>query len=82
MKTKNNLPNWFNGTIYHEGSEVQNRFSGDSCYLNKYELSMYDFVIGASTCYDLGIPVNVDELRKGLDWFKQHNPSAYMILLD
>ena len=81
-KTKQEIPKWFKGTVYDEGGEVQNRFGGDSCYLNNIELSIYDFVIGASVCYEYGFPVNVDDLRKGLDWFKQHNPSAYMILLD
>ena len=25
---------------------------------------------------------SVKELRKGLDWFRQHNAEAYMVLLD
>ena len=48
------LPKWFKGQLYDEGAEVQNRFGGDSCYLNAEELSMYDFVIGASTVYEMG----------------------------
>ena len=42
------LPKWFQGEVYTEGAEVTNRFGGDSCYLTAEELSMYDFVIGAS----------------------------------
>tara|TARA_R100000030_G_scaffold77303_1_gene60182 strand:+ start:206 stop:451 length:246 start_codon:yes stop_codon:yes gene_type:complete len=78
------LPKWFNGQLYDEGAEVQNRFGGDSCYLNAEELSMYDFVIGASTMYEMGRYNNklVNDLRKGLNWFRKNNPSAYMILLD
>ena len=78
------LPKWFNGEVYTEGAEVQNRFGGDSCYLNAEELSMYDFVIGASTMCEIGRYNNklVNDLRKGLDWFRKNNPSAYMILLD
>ena len=79
------LPKWFNGELYKEGAEVQNRFGGDSCYLNAEELSMYDFVIGASNMYEMGIfntPQHVQDLRKGLDWFRKNNPSAYMTLLD
>ena len=78
------LPKWFNGQLYDEGAEVQNRFGGDSCYLNAEELSMYDFVIGASTMYEMGRYNNklVNDLRKGLDWFRKNNPRAYMILLD
>ena len=78
----NKLPKWFNGEVYTEGAEVTNRFGGDSCYLNAEELSMYDFVIGASTLYEMGLNTNVNDLRKGLDWFRKNNPSAYMTLLD
>ena len=42
METKQKLPKWFNGELYDEGAEVQNRFSGDKCQLNNVELSMYD----------------------------------------
>tara|TARA_R100000773_G_scaffold32410_1_gene27649 strand:+ start:472 stop:717 length:246 start_codon:yes stop_codon:yes gene_type:complete len=78
------LPKWFNGEVYTEGAEVKNRFGGDSCYLNAEELSMYDFVIGASTMYEMGRYNTklVTDLRKGLDWFRKNNPSAYMTLLD
>ena len=80
----NKLPKWFNGELYKEGAEVQNRFGGDSCYLNAEELSMYDFVIGASNMCEMGRYNNklVNDLRKGLDWFSKNNPSAYMTLLD
>jgi hypothetical protein len=78
------LPEWFNGEVYTEGAEVKNRFGGDSCQLNAEELSMYDFVIGASNMYELGMHHDklVTDLRKGLDWFRKNNPSAYMTLLD
>ena len=76
------LPKWFKGQLYDEGAEVQNRFGGDSCSLNAEELSMYDFVIGASTIYEMGLDVNINDLRKGLDWFRKNNAKAYMILLD
>ena len=79
------LPKWFNGELYKEGAEVQNRFGGDSCYLNAEELSMYDYVIGASNMIEMGMfntPQHVQDLRKGLNWFRKNNPSAYMTLLD
>ena len=86
MKTKKQiLPEWFNGELYKEGREVTNRFGGDSCYLNAEELSMYDFVIGASNMAEMGIfntPQHIADLRKGLDWFRKNNAEAYMILLD
>ncbi len=85
MSKKQEIPEWFNGQVYEKGAEVTNRFGGDSCYLNNIELSIYDYIIGASDMIELGIfntPKHVQDLRKGLDWFKQYNAKAYMILLD
>ena len=86
MNTKEvKLPSWFNGDIYEEGGIVQNRFSGEEYELNNVELSIYDFIIGASIVAEMGIlnsPHHIQELRKGLDWFRKNNPEAYMILLD
>ena len=45
---KQKLPKWFTGELYAKGAEVTNRFGGDSCYLNNVELSMYDFIMGAT----------------------------------
>ena len=86
MKTKKQvLPEWFNGELYKKGGTVQNRFSGEEYELNNVELSMYDFVIGASTMAEMGIfntPQHIADLRKGLDWFRKNNAEAYMVLLD
>tara|TARA_A100001201_G_scaffold115517_1_gene99153 strand:+ start:492 stop:758 length:267 start_codon:yes stop_codon:yes gene_type:complete len=86
MKNKEQpVPSWFNGTIYEKGDVVQNRFGGGSIELNNVELSMYDFIIGASTVIEMGMfntPQHVQDLRKGLDWFKRYSPEAYMVLLD
>ena len=82
---KQKLPKWFKGELYKEGAEVTNRFGGDSCYLNNVELSMYDFVIGSSMLMEMSggyKHTNVNELRKGLDWFRVNNAKAYMVLLD
>ena len=78
------LPKWFQGEVYTEGAEVTNRFGGDSCYLNAEELSMYDFVIGASNICEMGMYDEklIADLRKGLNWFRKYNAKAYMILLD
>ena len=82
--TKTQLPKWFHGEVYAEGAEVTNRFGGDSCQLNAEELSMYDFIIGASNLYEMGFyaPKTMDDMRRGLDWFKKNNAEAYMKLLD
>ena len=81
-KTKQELPSWVNGELYEEGGTVQNRFSGEEYELNNVELSMYDFVMGASIVMEMGLDTDIVNLRKGLDWFKKHNPKAYMVLLD
>ena len=82
--TKVELPKWFKGEVYTEGAEVTNRFGGDSCYLTAEELSMYDFIIGASNLMEMGFyaPKTIDDMRKGLDWFRKNNVDAYYKLLD
>ena len=82
METKQKLPKWFTGELYDEGAEVQNRFSGDKCQLNNVELSMYDFVMGATMCMEMAMPCNITELTQGLDWFRKNTAEAYMLLLD
>ena len=85
IKNKQQLPKWFRGELYKEGATVRNRFSGEEYELNAMELSMYDFVMGATVAMEIGIfntPHHVQELRKGLDWFRKNNAEAYMVLLD
>ena len=83
--TKQQLPKWFRGELYEEGATVRNRFSGEEYKLNNVELSMYDFVIGSTIVLEMAGGYKhtyVNELRKGLDWFRQNNAKAYMVLLD
>ena len=82
--SKQTLPKWFTGEMYEEGATVQNRFSGEEAELTATELSMYDFVMGASIMIEMGMsnPSTVKSLRKGLDWFRENNSKAYMTLLD
>ena len=80
------LPKWFDGELYSEGDTVANPYSGEEIELTAEELSMYDFCMGATFVYEMG-GLSVDgkilkDLRKGLDWFRKHNPEAYMVLLD
>ena len=79
------LPKWFNGELYKEGATVRNRFSGEEYELNNIELSMYDFIMGSTIVLEMAGGYNhtdVNELRKGLDWFRMNNAAAYMVLLD
>ena len=82
------LPKWFDGTKHKQGDIVANPFSGAEFYLNRDELSMYDFLKGAE--YTLIIMSEKDEtddqlvkdFDKGRDWFRKNNIDAYMALLD
>jgi hypothetical protein len=82
------LPEWFEGELYKEGSIVKNRFSGEEIELTAVELSMYDFIMGCTMIiecseYPFIAPDKVvTDLRNGLDWFKENNIKAYMVLLD
>jgi hypothetical protein len=95
MKSKKQVkPKWFEGIVYEEGTTVHNPFSGESYELNALELSIYDFIIGANQVLetvfdngDIGEPNKktkklVKDLHEGLDWFRENNAKAYMILLD
>ena len=81
----NKLPKWFTGELYEEGGMVSNRFSGDEMKLTSEELSMYDFIMGATMMMEMNIKYDtqmIADLRKGLEWFKENNSKAYMVLLD
>jgi hypothetical protein len=82
---KQELPKWFRGELYDKGDTVRNRFSGEEYKLNNVELSMYDFIIGSTMVMEMAggyKHTDVEELRKGLDWFRMNNAEAYMVLLD
>ena len=85
-ETKQKLPEWFNGSLYKTGGAVQNPFSGELYELNNVELSMYDFLTGCSILFSKSSNRVKDEMindyQKGLRWFRQNNPEAYMALLD
>ncbi len=98
MTTKNNKqekPKWFTGAWYKTGDIVQNPFSGELYELTGPELSMYNFIKGAEYTININyektgeffvedpaIVKLTNDMRKGLDWFRSENPTAYMTLLD
>jgi hypothetical protein len=79
---KQPIPKWFEGTVYKKGGIVENRFTREEYELNNIELSMYDFIMGATIVMEMGLETDIKNLRRGLDWFRTHNPKAYMVLLD
>jgi hypothetical protein len=84
-QNKQEIPKWFDGTIYSKGSEVRNPFSGETYELNAKELSIYDFIMGCNQMWGMGLKPTkqtVNEFDLALTWFKVNNPEAYMALLD
>ena len=55
---------------------VENPYSGAGVMLEPDAVAVYDFVKGCEMFRDY------DNVRKGCDWFKKHEPEAYMVLLD
>ena len=69
--------------------ERKNRFNGESVMLTKEEAAKHDAIFInelAATLEDkeLGYGGSKlwDKVRANLNWFRQHNAKAYMILLD
>ena len=69
--------------------ERKNRFSGESILLTKEEAAKHDAIFInelAATLEDkvsgYGSSKLWEKVRKDLDWFRQHNAKAYMVLLD
>jgi hypothetical protein len=69
--------------------ERHNRFNGESIMLTKEEAKIHDDIFInelRATVEDkqlgTGMSDHWDAVRKGLDWFRQHNAEAYMVLLD
>ena len=90
---KEKLSDWFEGELYTEGANVQNRFTGEEIPLNAEELSVYDFVMGCEIYLEMqlegddklessDIKFLRKNMRKGLKWFQSTNPKAYKILLE
>lgn len=70
------LPDWFDAEIYDKGDMITNPFSKASIYIDRKALSMYDVIMGANAMENWGI------VHKGSDWFREHYPKEYMVLLD
>ena len=70
--------------------ERKNRFNGESIMLTKEEAAKHDAIFInelAATLEDKeagydGASKLWDKVRANLDWFRQHNAKAYMVLLD
>ena len=68
---------------------VQNPFSGQSIDMPRFAVAVYDVTMGSNLIaesYDqkhgVGTSPLWKDVRKGLDWFRQHFAKEYMVLLD
>ena len=59
-----------------EPVEVSNPYSGQKCVLQPTAIAVYDCIKGAEALGEM------DTVRKGIDWFIEHYPKEYMVLLD
>ena len=97
MKIKYNnkniaLPFNFGGKSKSTSTEMVNRtnpFSGQSIDLPGFAAAVYDVTMGSNLIaesYDqkhgMGSSPAWKDVRKGLDWFRQHFAKEYMVLLD
>ena len=67
----------FNCSVYQDKEvEIANRFTEEKTKMPGYAASVYDTIIGAERfgAWDI--------VRAGLDWFRQHFPKQYMVVLD
>ena len=56
--------------------EVSNPYSGEKVMLEPIAVAVYDCIKGAEMLEDH------DMMQKGMDWFAEHYPDEYMVLLD
>ena len=67
--------------------ERKNRFNGESVMLTKEEADRHDCIFLAEHMAEVHTDPDTKDkhykiMRKHLDWFRQHNAEAYMVLLD
>ena len=55
---------------------IQNRFGGHSISIPWFAAAVYDVIMGSEKLGEW------DDHRKGLEWFGEYFPDAYMVLLD
>ena len=72
-----------------EMETVTNQFSGQSIAMPRFAIAVYDVTMGSNhmaESYDskhgTGTSPLWNDVRKGLDWFRQYFAKEYMVLLD
>ena len=59
-----------------EPVEGANPYSGEKVMLEPIAVAVYDCIKGAE------MMENAELMQKGIDWFREHYPKEYMVLLD
>ena len=79
----------YGGAQALEPVTIKNRFTGQGTEMPTFAAGVYDIVIGSETIASqeddhlgMGASKHWDNVRKGLDWFKQHFAEQYMVVLD
>ena len=81
MTKERKLP--FEIIVGDRAEERHNIFSGESITLPADAVAVYDVTMMASINAERSRdPRIIKVLRKGLDWFRKHEPKAYYVLLD
>ena len=76
MKEPRKLPFDCDTSLDTEPVEVQNPYSGEKYTLEPDAVAVYDVIKGAES---MGMHKIV---QQGCAWFREHEPKAYMVLLD
>ncbi len=77
----------FDCEVFDNPETVQNPFSGESIELSPDAVAVYDMIMVHSISAEVETDPKKSEyfyeiVRKGLTWFRKHEPEAYMVLLD
>ena len=66
-----------------EPKEITNPFSGEKYTLEPDAVAVYDVIMGEQIAEARGLAkCDWDKVRKGIDWFAEYEPKAYMVLID
>ena len=74
MTKEKKLP--FECVVLENPEVIANPFSGEKTILQPTAVAVYDCIKGAEMVEEY------DMVRKGIDWFREHYPKEYMVLLD
>ena len=74
-------------TMIDATEERKNRFNGETVLLTKEEADRHDCIFLAEHMAEMHTDPDIKDkhykiMRKHLNWFRQHNAEAYMVLLD